>query len=182
MSLFLSSQCAGRVIRRFRGEEEAEPTEFDKVLKELGRRHEQEHLQSLGTVVDLSRVRQEERFTKTQEAIAARTAVIYQPAFRVMTVLDGIECEVVGYPDFLILDGDDEYIIRDSKIPVSSSFGNGSIPNRPYVCIHSAMHCLSPRLPYRPHIYLLAFCFANLHVQSCPRMNNEQLAPLRNSV
>src|ERR1019366_4519790 len=72
-------------------------------------------LQSLGTVVDLSEVPQEERFTKTQEAIAARAAVIYQPAFQVMTVIEGIECEVVGYPDFLILDGD-EYIIRDSKM------------------------------------------------------------------
>src|ERR1035441_8785508 len=29
-----------------------------------------------------------------------------------------------------------------------------------WVCIHSAIRCLSPRLPYRPHIYLLAFCFA----------------------
>lgn len=91
------SLCAGRVICRFRGEEEAESTEFDKVLQELGRRHEQEHLQTLGTVVDLSRVPQEERFTKTQEAIAARTAVIYQPALRLMTVIDGIDCEVVGY-------------------------------------------------------------------------------------
>jgi uncharacterized protein len=115
ISLYLPSRCSKRVVLRSRGEEEAEPTEFDKVLQELGRRHEQEHLQSLGTVVDLSRVPQEERFAITQEAIAARTAVIYQPALRVSTFIDGIECEVVGYPDFLILDGD-EYIIRDSKL------------------------------------------------------------------
>ena len=115
MSLYLPSRCSRRVVLRSRGEEEAEPTEFDKVLRELGRRHEQEHLQILGNVADLSRVPQEERFIKTQKAIAARTAVIYQPAFRLMTDLEGIECEVVGYPDFLILDGD-EYIIRDSKM------------------------------------------------------------------
>ncbi|WP_348262855.1 TM0106 family RecB-like putative nuclease [Telmatobacter sp. DSM 110680] len=115
MSLYLPSPCSGRVIHRFRGEEEAEPTEFDRVLRELGRRHEQEHLQSLGAVVDLSRVPKEERFGKTLEAIAARVAVIYQPAFRLMTSIDGIECELVGYPDFLILN-DDEYIIRDSKM------------------------------------------------------------------
>src|ERR1017187_7755646 len=114
-ALYLPSLCAGRVIHRVRGEDEAESTEFDKVLRELGRRHEHEHLVSLGTVVDLSRVPQEEGFTKTQEAIAARNAVIYQPAFRVTTVIDGIDCEVVGYPDFLILDGDG-YIIRDSKM------------------------------------------------------------------
>lgn len=115
MSLYRPSLCSGRVIHRFRGDDEAEPTEFDKVLQELGRRHELQHLQLLGTVVDLSEVPQEERFIKTQEAIAAKAAVIYQPAFRVMTLLDGRECEVVGYPDFLILDGD-EYIIRDSKM------------------------------------------------------------------
>src|ERR1035437_9104341 len=115
MSLYLPSLCAGRVLRRYQGEEEAEPTEFDNVLQEHGRRHEQEHLQSLANVIDLSEVPQEERFTKTQEAIAARAAVIYQPAFRVMTFIEGIECEVVGNPDFLILDGD-EYIIRDSKM------------------------------------------------------------------
>ena len=114
MSLYLPSPCSGRVIHRFRGEEEAEPTEFDKVLRELGRRHEHQHLQSLGTFVDLSQVPQELRFIKTQKAIAAKTAVIYQPSFRVMTFIDGIDCEVVGDPDFLILDG--EYIIRDSKM------------------------------------------------------------------
>lgn len=115
MSLYLPSPCSARVIHRFRGEEEADPTEFDKVLRELGRRHEQEHLQSLGVFLDLSREPQEERFAKTQEAIAARTAVIYQPAFRLMTIIDGVEYEVVGYPDFMILN-DDEYIIRDSKM------------------------------------------------------------------
>jgi hypothetical protein len=97
MSLYLPSRCSGRVIHRFRGGEEAEPTEFDKVLRELGCRHELEHLQSLGIVVNLSEVSQEERFIKTQEAIAARSAVIYQPTFRVMTFIDGIECEVVGW-------------------------------------------------------------------------------------
>jgi predicted RecB family nuclease len=115
MSLYLPSPCAGRVIHRFRGEEEAEPTEFDKVLQELGRRHELQHLAILGPFVDLSEIPQEERFEKTLAAIGARAAVIYQPAFRVLMTLEGIECEIVGYPDFLILDGD-EYIIRDSKM------------------------------------------------------------------
>ena len=116
ISLYLPSRCPKRVVLRFRGEKEAEPSAFDEVLQQLGRRHELQHMQSLGTVVDLSGVPQEERFAKTQEAIEARTAVIYQPAFRVTTFIDGIESEVVGYPDFLILDGIDEYIIRDSKM------------------------------------------------------------------
>lgn len=77
-----------------------EPTEFDKVLRELGRRREQEHLQSLGAVVDLSEIPQDERFERTLAAIESGAAVIYQPAFRITTMLDGRECEIIGYPRF----------------------------------------------------------------------------------
>ncbi len=115
MSLYLPSMCASRVIYRFRGEEEAESTEFDKVLQELGRRHELQHLATLGPFVDLSEIPQEERFERTLAAIDSGAAAIYQPAFRITTMLDGVECEIVGYPDFLIFDGDG-YIIRDSKM------------------------------------------------------------------
>ena len=115
MSLYLPSRCSRRVVLRSRGEKESEPSEFDEVLQQLGRRHELQHLSTLGPFVDLSQVPQEERFERTQAAIEARAAVIYQPAFRIMTVIDGIDCEVVGYPDFLIWD-EDGYIIRDSKM------------------------------------------------------------------
>jgi predicted RecB family nuclease len=115
MSLYLPSMCAGRVILRFRGEEEAEPSEFDKVLQELDRRHELQHLATLGPFVDMSEIPQEKRFERTLVAIDSETAVIYQPAFRITTMLDGVECEIVGYPDFLIWQ-EDGYIIRDSKL------------------------------------------------------------------
>ena len=44
-----------------------------------------------------------------------RVPVIYQGEFRVQATISGTGVEVVGRPDFLILDGDD-YIIRDSKL------------------------------------------------------------------
>jgi uncharacterized protein len=115
MSLYLPSPCSGRVIHRYRGEEEAEPTEFDKVLRETWSPSRTRAFADPWYLCRPEPSAKEERYAKTLEAIAARVAVIYQPAFRVMTFLDGIECEVVGYPDFLILDGD-EYIIRDSKM------------------------------------------------------------------
>ena len=96
-TLYLPSLCAGRVIHRYRGDEEAEPTEFDKVLQELGRRHELQHLATLGSFVDLSGIPQEERFERTLAAIDSGSAAIYQPAFRITMMLDGVECEIVGY-------------------------------------------------------------------------------------
>src|ERR1035437_1284028 len=115
MSLYLPSLCAGRVLRRCQGEEEAEPTEFDKVLQELGRRHELLHLATLGPFVDLSEIPQEERFERTLAAIDSGAALIYQPSFPTRRSSDLVECEIVGYPDFLIWE-EDGYIIRDSKM------------------------------------------------------------------
>src|ERR1035437_8726821 len=115
ISLYLPSRCSKRVVIRSRGEKETEPSAFDVVLQQLGRRHELQQLSTLGPFVDMSQVPQDERFERTQAAIEAREAVIYQPAFRGLMTLEGIECEVVGNPDFLIFDGHG-YIIRDSKM------------------------------------------------------------------
>jgi predicted RecB family nuclease len=93
----------------------AEPTEFEQVLHRLGDRHEREHLATLGAYLDLSRLAEEERVPKTVKAIAGRVPVIYQPGFRVTHTFGGSEAEVVGIPDFLILDGDG-YMIRDAKM------------------------------------------------------------------
>jgi len=52
---------------------------------------------------------------RTQEAIANKVPVIYQPAFTVRHRISGTNVEIVGAPDFLILDGDG-YLIRDCKM------------------------------------------------------------------
>src|SRR5208282_4224933 len=109
------TKCELRVFLRHQGEKEAEPGPFDEVLHRLGLRHEQQHLATLGPHTDLSGLPEDERIRRTQDAIAAKVPVLYQPAFRVSHRVAGTEVEIVGQPDFLILDGD-RYLIRDSKI------------------------------------------------------------------
>ena len=109
------TKCELRVFLRHKGEKEAEPSPFDEVLHRLGLRHEREHLATLGPHTDLSGLSEDERIQQTQDAIARKVPVLYQPAFRVHHQIAGTEVEIVGQPDFLILDGDG-YLIRDSKI------------------------------------------------------------------
>ena len=69
----------------------------------------------MGPHTDLSGLSEDERIQQTLDAIARKVPVLYQPAFRVLHRIAGTEVEIVGQPDFLILDGD-RYLIRDSKI------------------------------------------------------------------
>ncbi|MGD0908559.1 MAG: PD-(D/E)XK nuclease family protein [Candidatus Acidiferrales bacterium] len=115
MTYWRPSVCELRVFLHDKGEPEAEPGAFDDVMRRLGIRHEQEHLATLGPYLDLSDVLIDERVGKTLEAIADKVPVIYQPAFVVRHRIAGIDVEIVGAPDFLILDGDG-YVIRDSKM------------------------------------------------------------------
>lgn len=112
---FRPSPCDLRVWLRHHGAPEREATEYELVLRRLGNRHEREHLVSLGACLDLSKVTEEERIRRTSEAVASRVPVIYQPAFRVMHRFSEIDTEIIGLPDFLMLDGDG-YIVRDAKM------------------------------------------------------------------
>jgi predicted RecB family nuclease len=107
--------CELRVWLKHRGEPEREASVYDEVLHRLGERHEQQHLASLGTFLDLSQLDEEQRLRRTSEAIADRVSVLYQPAFRVKHMFGATEAEIFGIPDFLIHDGDG-YIIRDAKM------------------------------------------------------------------
>jgi predicted RecB family nuclease len=109
------SPCELRVFLHEKGEPGAEPGAFDEVMRRLGILHEREHLATLGPYLDLSTVLIDERVGKTLEAIANKVPVIYQPAFAVRHVIAGTEVEIVGAPDFLILDGDG-YVIQDCKM------------------------------------------------------------------
>src|SRR5258707_6632221 len=115
MTYWRPSACELRVFLHERGEPEAEPGAFDEVMRRLGIRHEQEHLATLGPYLDLSNDLIDERVGKTLEAIANKVPVIYQPAFVVRHRIAGTDVEIVGVPDFLILDGD-SYVIRDCKM------------------------------------------------------------------
>jgi predicted RecB family nuclease len=107
--------CELRVWLRHRDEPERDASVFEEVLHRLGQRHEREHLATLGAPVDFSGLPEDERIKKTLEAIAARASVLYQPTFRVKRMFGAAEIEILGIPDFLILDGDG-YVIRDSKM------------------------------------------------------------------
>jgi predicted RecB family nuclease len=114
-NLYQPSFCELRVFLKERGGAEVEPSEYQKVLQELGARHEKNHLNTLGPYDDISDGTLEARAAMTMSAVASGAAVIYQPFLRAEIVLSGEACEIVGIPDFLIRGGTN-YRIRDAKI------------------------------------------------------------------
>ena len=69
----------------------------------------------LGTFTNLRAESFYEQVQKTKTAIESRIPVLYQPAFLVIENIGGTDVEIVGVPDYLILDGNG-YVIRDSKM------------------------------------------------------------------
>jgi predicted RecB family nuclease len=115
VSLYRPTPCCLRLYLREQGVEESEPSAFDQIIKELGQVHEQKHLATLGAYEDISAVERGQQASRTLAAIRTRVPVIYQGEFRVPATISGTLVDVVGRPDFLILDGNG-YTIRDSKL------------------------------------------------------------------
>ena len=109
------SKCELRVYLRHHGEPEEPPGPYEEVLRVLGKRHEKSHLGSFATVVDLSSASPAEREERTREEVRKEAPVIYQAGLKATTRFGGVDCEVVGEPDFLIYNGGN-YVIRDSKM------------------------------------------------------------------
>lgn len=109
------TRCDLRVFLRHRREAEAAPGPYDEVLRRLGLQHEKDHLATLGAFADASDASFQEQVKKTADAIANKVPVLYQAAFLVTKKIGEFEVEIVGVPDFLILDGGG-YLIRDSKM------------------------------------------------------------------
>src|SRR5467141_2942952 len=109
------TRCDLRVFLRQRREEEAAPGPYDEVLHRLGLKHEKDHLATLGAFAAVSDAPFHEQVKKTADAITKKTPILFQAAFLVMQKIGEIEVEIVGVPDFLILDGGG-YLIRDSKM------------------------------------------------------------------
>ena len=114
-TFYRPSKCDLRVFLKNRREPEEPPSAYEEVLFRLGDRHEQQHLASLASVADLSQIPIEERLARTQQAITAGALVIYQGAMRAEANLSGTACEIIGVPDFMVLEKSG-YLIRDSKI------------------------------------------------------------------
>ena len=115
VTLHRPSPCDLRVFLRHRGEEEAAPGPYDEVLHRLGLQHEKDHLTTLGAFADVSDASFHEQVKRTADAIAKKVPILYQAAFLVTDKIGESEVEIVGVPDFLILDGGG-YLIRDSKL------------------------------------------------------------------
>ena len=114
-SLHNPSTCERRVYLRHQGESEEPPGPYEQVLRVLGDRHEKSHLETFPKVIDLSKANSAERERRTLEEINKEAPVIYQGGLRAKARLKGMDCEIVGEPDFLICENAN-YVIRDSKM------------------------------------------------------------------
>jgi predicted RecB family nuclease len=112
-SLFRPSKCERRVFLRAHDEPEADASEFDKLIEELGRRHETNHLARFPKVLDLSGGSLPSRADRTLRAIEANVEVIYQGVFQASLPATGDS--ILGIPDFLV-NGAAGYSIRDCKL------------------------------------------------------------------
>lgn len=108
-------ECGARVYLREQEEEELPPGPYEQVLRKLGARHEHSHLETFPEFVDLSFGTLDDREARTRKEIDQGTLVIYHGLLRTRHILGNTKCEVIGEPDFLILENDG-YVIRDSKI------------------------------------------------------------------
>jgi predicted RecB family nuclease len=114
-TVFRPSKCENRVYLRQKGLEEGLPSPYDEVIRKLGARHEQAHLSLFPEIIDLSSGSREDRERCTKEEVGKKTPAIYHGVLRTIHTFGSTECEVLGEPDFLILEGDN-YLIRDSKV------------------------------------------------------------------
>ncbi|MCW5896714.1 MAG: TM0106 family RecB-like putative nuclease [Bacteroidetes bacterium] len=112
-SLFRPSKCDRRVYLDAHGVVGREKSEFEKLIEELGQRHERNHLATFPNHLDLSDGSLEERILKTHEAVSKGVQIIYQGVLRSHLAPGGVE--VIGIPDFLIADGE-TYKIRECKL------------------------------------------------------------------
>jgi predicted RecB family nuclease len=115
-SYYRPSQCDLRPFLHARGEHEAPPSPYEIILRRLGKRHEEAHLATLGSYVNLDKIPLDERVERTKQEISKGSPVIYQPALRAAASFGTSEVEIVGVPDFLIRADDGRYVVRDSKI------------------------------------------------------------------
>lgn len=112
---FRPSKCEIRIYLKSIGMEEGPPGPFEEVLFKLGERHEKAHLATFQEFADLQKGTLEERVDKTTQEIKKGTPVLYQAVLKSECKLGEMNCEIVGEPDFLVLQEND-YIICDSKL------------------------------------------------------------------
>ncbi|HTP58470.1 MAG TPA: PD-(D/E)XK nuclease family protein, partial [Spirochaetia bacterium] len=115
-ALYRPSRCEKRVFLLAHEKLTGEPSELELLLREMGERHEKEHLSTFAKVRDLSDGSLADRAQRTRQAARGRSPVIYQGVLRaVLPGSPGAQDLVTGIPDFMILEGG-SYRIRDCKL------------------------------------------------------------------
>lgn len=114
-SLYRPSPCALRIFLRAKGLQEGEPSPYEEVIIDLGRRYETAHVKNLKNVVDLTKGEEDERVKETIKAVQQGAEVLYRPLFKVSGKVSDRDITFVGEPDLLIK-ADGGYLIRDVKL------------------------------------------------------------------
>ena len=78
-NLYQPSKCNLRVYLLAKGEPQAEEGDFSAMLRELGMRHELEHLGTFENYIEPTGTTLDDRWTDTQRLVNDLTPVIYQP-------------------------------------------------------------------------------------------------------
>ena len=115
-SYYHPSRCALRPYLRHKNVPETDPGAYAQLMLRLGERHEQLHLTSLGTFTDLRTGSLEDRQARTLAEIQKGTSIIYQGVLTATESINGVSCEVVGIPDFMIPQANGIHVVRDSKM------------------------------------------------------------------
>jgi predicted RecB family nuclease len=110
-TLHRPTRCFRRIDCEQRGVPSGERSAFLLEMRRLEQFREDEHRRLLGDMLDLTQGTPEEQMVATLKAIGDRVPRIFRPVLRARAPF-GDEPELVGTPDFLILDGDN-YIIRE---------------------------------------------------------------------
>jgi predicted RecB family nuclease len=111
--LYRPSTCEKRVFLLAREQPMGEPSELELIMRELGERHERDHLSTFSQVRNLGDGSLSDRGQRTREAVLGGAPVVYQGVLR--AVLPGSQDSVTGIPDFMIRRGE-SYVIRDCKL------------------------------------------------------------------
>ena len=114
-SYFQPETCETRVYLKAIKAEASELSPYAQILIELGLSYEQDYLKTLTDVLDLGKKPREEREAQTKSAVESKVKGIYQGALKATVKFGSTEVEVVGDPDFIILE-ENGYVIRDLKL------------------------------------------------------------------
>ena len=166
--LYQPSKCELRTWLRANDFESAPDSDFQVFIKEQGELHEGRVLERLTagypTIIDIDGYNNRDAAQQTSDAIDAADALIYQGQFVLDHEIDGKTTRILGYPDFLLPDGDG-WIIADAKLagtifnpPRKRDGGRSPKASKKYIVLQLQLYGwmfeeLFPDTPFKLHVY-----------------------------